>query len=57
MLKNNYLKMKFLVGFIILILGIGPFSFSRDSDVIREDIETITSSRIETFTFSMNKSV
>ncbi len=44
--------MKFLLGFIILILGI--VSFSSDGDVRIDPIETATSSKIETFTFSSN---
>jgi len=44
--------MKFKIGFIILVLGVITFSFS--SDIIIDPIETATSSRIETFTFSSN---
>lgn len=46
--------MKFLLGFIILIFGIVSFSSDGDGNVIIDPIETTTSSKIETFTFSSN---
>ena len=48
------MKMKFTIGFIILVLGVVTFSFSSEDDVLIDPIETATSSRIETFTFSSN---
>jgi predicted alpha/beta superfamily hydrolase len=46
--------MKFLIGFIILILGIVSFSSDGDGNVIIDPIETTTSSKIETFTYLSN---
>ena len=46
--------MKLFIGFIILIFGIVSFSSDGDGNVIIDPIETTTSSKIETFTFSSN---
>lgn len=47
-------KMKSIIGYIILIVGVVSVSFSSDEDVIIDPIETATSSRIETFSFLSN---
>ena len=51
-LKNEILKtkMKFLFGFIILILGIDSFSSDGYGDSLIDPIETTTSEKITTFT-------
>ena len=45
-------KMKFLIGFILLILG--TFSFSNTGDARLDPVEVAITSRIETFAFSSN---
>jgi predicted alpha/beta superfamily hydrolase len=47
-------KIKYTLGFTILVLAILNLSFSNDGDVIEVPIETASSSKIETFTFSSN---
>ena len=48
------MKMEVIDRFLLLTLGLALLSFSSDEDLIINPIETTSSSRIETFTFSSN---
>lgn len=50
-------KLKITIGFIISVLGVLTFSFSKVGDAVIDLIEPATSSRIETFTFSSNGTI
>lgn len=47
-------KLKFLIGFILLVLGVVSYSFSSFDEVMIDTNETTTLSKTETFTFSSN---
>jgi len=49
--------MKFTIVVIILVLGVASLSFTNGAVVIIEPMESVTSSRIETFSFSSNGTI